>query len=208
MNTINTNAPIYKADNYLQTNVATNISGKKSSLQADGFIKSTSSLVPEPYTKESSTDVRQVNTTIAVPDIDLDALTQEDIDKYFGYSGTGDTVTTYLPIINASDEVKKAWIAAFNQLKTPEEMGEMKGGLAVGCIETYGEVNGELGKKMSNNDFFLAMQTNIEGALTGRGTYREGPAFLGTATDGQKEYAMKVQKYHDIFEAFYKEYIK
>lgn len=210
MNTINTNAALFKASSHLQANTAeNNFTANKTSQKLDSFTRSSNSLVPETYTKELSSDVTQSKANKSnFPDIDLESLTQEEIDKYFGYSGYGDSVDTYLPIINAPDEVKKAWIAAFNQLTTPEERGDMKGGLAVGCIETYGEVSGELGKKMSSNDFFLAMQTNIEGALTGRGTYKKGPATLGTATDGQKDYAARMQKYYDIFESFYKKYSK
>ena len=213
MNTINPSNSIYNASKYQQTNATISISDKKTTMQANHFIKSSNSLVPELYTKETSKDIAQGNATSTVPDIDLDALTQEQIDWYFGYQvdHTG-KIDVYLPIINASDDVKKAWIATVNQLAPDGNdvngyVMDMMMAMDIGLSDFNGNNDTNSGLKMTSQDFFNAIKTTISDSLTGKYTYSTGPNIYGII-DGQKEYAQNVQKCYDLFEAFYKGYSK
>jgi len=212
MNIINPSNSICNASKYQQTNAAISISDKKATMQADHFIKSSDSLVPEPYTKETSKDITRVNTTSTVPDIDLDALTEDQIKLYFGYEVDHTGKTTYLPIIHASDDVKKAWIASIDQIELAGDgpMGnimDMKDAMATGCGDFRGNSDTSIGLRMNTEDFFNSIKITIDESLTGKYTYSTGPNIHGII-DGQKEYANKVQKFYDLFEAFYKGYSK
>lgn len=208
MNTINTNNSILNATNYKQTNATVNTSKNNITLQQDSFIKSANSLVPETYTKEDSKNISQAKTTSTIPDIDLNSLTKDQMKLYFGFAEDNNGNAIYLPIIHASDEVKKAWIATVDEIeKNGGYLSEVKMGMAIGCGNFIVDEDSSIGKKMSSKDFFNAIKITIDENLTGKYTYGTESNRYGII-NGQKAYAQQLQDFYDIFEAFYKEYNK
>lgn len=212
MNTINTNNSILNATNYKQANAAVNTINNKNTMQTDSFVKSANSLIPEPYTKEDSRSIAQTTSISTVPDIDLNALTEDQIKWYFGYEVNSNGETTYLPLIHASDSLKKAWIAVIDKLG-PNGDGplgnilDMKDAIATGSGDFRANKDTSIGLKMNIEDFFNAIKITIDESITGKYTYSTGKNMYGII-DGQKEYAQRLQKFYGLFESYYKEYSK
>lgn len=201
MNTINTNNSILNATNYKQTNAATNTAINKVSLKPDSFVKSANSLVSEPYAKEDGKNVSQVKTVSAVPNIDLDSLTENELDKYFGYAIDENNKAVYLPIINASDDVKKAWIASIDKLGDVDASEILA---PMGCNIFLNGCNSDTGLNLLPQEFLNIIKTTLDNNLTNKTTEPNEYGII----DGQREYALKLKEFYDIFEAFYKEYNK